>query len=84
MANRRLKAGDAVKGVALLEHSCQYVEGAESDCLKLGVAYLQKTYLEPVGGRGQKLVDWACARIAKFDGDKLLSREPDCKLASQK
>ncbi len=77
-----LNAGESTKSVAMLEHACQYGISATEDCLKLGIAYLRKTYVEPVGGRGQQLIDWACARIEKIEGAKLLSNEPDCKLAS--
>ena len=51
------------------ERACQY--GNTSVCLELGVKYTGGELTEPVVGRGQALIDWACRRkLPRYLADK--------------
>lgn len=62
-AHETTKARDA------LERACQY--GNTSVCLDLGVKYADRELAEPVPGRGQALIDWACQTLAAKRQGKL-------------
>jgi hypothetical protein len=66
-----------------LERACQY--GNTSACLDLGVKYLGQELAEPVPGRGQALIDWACARLAEKPHRKLMRDQAEkCERATKK
>jgi hypothetical protein len=62
LAHLALDDGDPARARRLLEHGCQL--GEVETCRQLGIAYLHKHLTEPVEGRGQKLVEWACQKTA--------------------
>jgi hypothetical protein len=62
VAERYLKLGNKARSRDLFERACQlYTMGAP--CLVLGLKYVSKELPEPVPGRGQRLIDFECARI---------------------
>jgi hypothetical protein len=66
VAQRYLQLGDKGHARDLFERACQlYTMGAP--CLVLGLKYVSKELAEPVPGRGQKLIDFECARIESPD-----------------
>ena len=63
---RALKRGDMAKARDAYERACQIHDAREAHCAELGEMYLDHKLVEPVPGRGQALVDWACQRILKI------------------
>ena len=56
-----------------LELACEY--GNKESCVELATAYLDHTLDEPMSGRGQALLVWACQALAR---DSLVERYPAC------
>jgi hypothetical protein len=54
------RAGHREAAARMHERTCQYSDRPIPDCLELGNAYLDHSIPEPIPGRGQALVDWAC------------------------
>jgi len=56
------------------ERACEYGPEHVAICAGLASSYLDGTFQEPVPGRGQALIDWACPKLVK--GDR--ARFPAC------
>jgi hypothetical protein len=80
VAERYLAKKQPVAARDLMERLCQFAPGAETACAELGAMYLAHKLEEPLPGRGQALVDWACAEIPKRYSPEMVNKE-DCKLA---
>jgi hypothetical protein len=72
---------DAAHEREALERSCEYGE-RWFDCIELGGGYLDSRFEEPVAGRGQALVDWACPKFAAHAGEAGMRRAPACQRAN--
>ena len=59
MSNRYRKLGDLTRARDLVEQVCQY-ERSLAQCLWLGEDYVAGNLAEPVAGRGEALIAWAC------------------------
>jgi len=76
LGRRYLRTAERARARNAFERACQYEAKPEASCLELGMAYLSGQLSEPVTGRGQALIDWACASSG------LLRRiDPGCKRA---
>jgi hypothetical protein len=65
------------------ERECQYGGAHQSaSCAQLAGAYLDGTLEEPVPGRAQALLDWACPQLAATMHSYLLRLQPACSHAS--
>lgn len=81
LADRYTDMHETTKARDALERACQY--GSVENCLDLGAHYLAGTMAEPVVGRGQALVDWACPKLLeKGHGTLRRSLAEKCKSAS--
>jgi hypothetical protein len=66
-----------------LEIACEYGKNAWTSCIELGAGYLQHHFEEPVAGRGQALIDWACPGLAGWAGPDEVARRPICRRAKK-
>ena len=82
-----LALGDRTHARGAAERLCQYdIETTDPDhneqryfCLELALAYAAHDYVEPVPGRGQALMKWACASSAMRE----ISKECQAYVAKQ-
>lgn len=79
------RAHDSTNARDALERACQYdATSAVGSCMHLGLAYLDGNLKEPVVGRGQALLNWACAKSLERSGGKQSKRTADlCKRAAR-
>lgn len=67
---------------AALERSCEYTGlGGTRACIKLASQYLDGTYVEPIVGRGQELLNFACANAGPRE--QTLELFPACEKAKE-
>lgn len=79
LATARVERGEPVRARDALERGCQHPSKATlMVCLELGQGYLDAAYPEPVAGRGQALVDWACGEIARTITPQFARTTPGC------
>lgn len=80
LALERKYRDDAVGYRDNFERACQYGgENRVGICEQLAAAYVDGTLEEPVPGRGQALLDWACPRIHTYIGpDYFMKLYPAC------
>jgi hypothetical protein len=66
------------------ERACQYGSHAQT-CIALAGKYLDGELEEPVLGRGQALIDWACPKLAQLKyGKSTLEYKSRCVAAEAK
>jgi hypothetical protein len=79
LAQELLQRGDRGAAREHYEQSCQYgVEQLPLTCLELARDYLAGRLDEPVAGRGQALLGWACGEIRRKAGADMLIQYRDC------
>ncbi|MFT3695374.1 MAG: hypothetical protein QM831_19730 [Kofleriaceae bacterium] len=71
LADVYAQRGDRISARNAMERACEYTEDLDT-CRALANRYLDRTYPEPVPGRGKLLLAWACPDFDLFASDNTL------------
>lgn len=82
LADEYKARSDARSMRGALERACEYGPKRFNTCAELGAMYLTRELEEPVPGRGQQLVDWACPQLLALPGHTV-KLHPACKSAKR-
>lgn len=83
LADHEERHGDKAAARLHRERACQYGKDYLGVCIELAEKYLSGELDEPVPGRAQALLDWACPKLIKLHGPSVLERSPACKSAKR-
>jgi len=82
LADEYKRRGDSRSMRDALERECEYGPKRLNTCAVLGGMYLAGELEQPVPGRGQQLVDWACPQLLALPGHTI-KVHPACKSAKR-